>query len=144
MADPDASSEDRNRAIDHDVARMLIKRRCAAIEVAEAIMDLSPSLASKPPSDRKEYATGRLSYFVDADGYRLLIEQMTASSRGKENTRPLTTVQAKPDSRRASTSGELSDDLDAGANGQRPNRMLDDSPSRRRQIYHPGTNGHDL
>lgn len=144
MANPGASSEDRNRAIDHDVTRILIKRGRAAIEVAEAIIDFSPSLASKPPSDRKEYATERLSYFFDADGYRLLIEQMTASSGGKESTRPLTTVQAKPDSRRASTSGELSDHLDAGDSGDHLKGSVEGHQAQRRQIYRPGADGHGL
>ena len=144
LVNPNASSEDRNRAIDHDVARMLIKRRCAAIEVAEAIMDCSPSLASKPPSDRKEYATELLSYFIDEDGYRLLIQQMTASSGGNESTRPLISVQPMPDSRRASTSGALSDDHDAGASGDHLKGSVEGHQAQRGQIYRPGAHDHGL
>lgn len=140
--DPDASTENRNRAIDHDVTSILIKCGRVAIEVAEAIMDFSPSLASKPPSDRKEYAADLLSHFFLGEEHRSLVQQITASSGGNESTRSLTTVQAMPDSRRASTSGEPSDDLHAVANVGRLKGSVEGHRAQRRQIYRPGVDGH--
>lgn len=144
VAPADASSVERNRAIDYTAARTLIRSGSAAIEVAEAIMDFSPSLAFKQPADRKEYVEDLLSHFIEGDEYSSLVQLISVSAGRKEDKRSPPAAQAAPDLNRASTSGSLSDDLNADANGDGPKETSGDNAAQRRQIYRPRPNGIEL